>query len=91
MRTITAIDPEARMRHPVHPGAFIRTEILEPLELTVTAAAQALGISRVALSNLLTAQAALSGTWRSGSRRPSGCRWRRWCGCSRPTTDDDLR
>jgi addiction module HigA family antidote len=49
------------MKNPPHPGAFVRTEILEPLALTVTAAAQALGVSRVALSSLLNAQADLSG------------------------------
>jgi addiction module HigA family antidote len=49
------------MKNPPHPGAFVRTEILEPLELTVTAAAQVLGVSRVALSSLLNAQADLSG------------------------------
>jgi addiction module HigA family antidote len=49
------------MKNPPHPGAFVRTEILEPLGLTVTAAAQVLGVSRVALSSLLNAQADLSG------------------------------
>jgi antitoxin HigA-1 len=49
------------MRNPPHPGSFIRTEILDPLDLTVTAAAQVLGVSRVALSSLLNAQADLSG------------------------------
>jgi plasmid maintenance system antidote protein VapI len=34
------------MKHPPHPGRFIRTEILEPLGLSVTAGAQALGVSR---------------------------------------------
>jgi addiction module HigA family antidote len=60
MRTTTA-DRDDRMKNPPHPGAFVRTEILEPLELTVTAAAQVLGVSRVALSSLLNAQADLSG------------------------------
>jgi addiction module HigA family antidote len=60
MRTTTA-DRDLRLKNPPHPGAFIRTEILEPLDLTVTAAAQALGVTRVALSNLLNAQADLSG------------------------------
>jgi antitoxin HigA-1 len=59
MRTIT--DREDRLRNPPHPGAFIRTEILEPLELTVTAAAQVLGVSRPTLSSLLNGQADLSG------------------------------
>ncbi len=61
MRTTTATEPEARMRNPVHPGEFIRAEILEPLDLTVTAAAQVLGVSRRALSSLLNGQADLSG------------------------------
>jgi addiction module HigA family antidote len=49
------------MKNPPHPGAFIRTEILQPLELSVTDGAKALGVSRVALSSLLNAQADLSG------------------------------
>jgi len=50
-----------RKGNPPHPGAFIRTEILEPLELSVTAAAQVLGVSRPTLSSLLNGQADLSG------------------------------
>lgn len=61
MRTTTATDSEARMRNPVHPGAFNRAEILEPLGLSVTAAAPVLGVTRQALSNLLNGQADLSG------------------------------
>ena len=61
MRTTTATDADARMRHPVHPGEFIRAEILEPLQLTVTAAAQVLRVSRPTLSSLLNGQADLSG------------------------------
>jgi len=49
------------MRNPPHPGVFIRTEILGPLELTVTAAARVLGVSRPTLSSLLNGQADLSG------------------------------
>jgi addiction module HigA family antidote len=49
------------MTNPPHPGAFIRMEILEPLELSVTAGAEALGVSRPALSNLVNGQADLSG------------------------------
>jgi addiction module HigA family antidote len=49
------------MQNPPHPGAFIRTEILGPLELTVTAAARVLGVSRPTLSSLLNGQADLSG------------------------------
>jgi addiction module HigA family antidote len=45
---------------PAHPGAFIRREILEPLGLTVTRAAEALGVTRLALSALLNQRASLS-------------------------------
>src|SRR5260370_8807145 len=49
------------MKNPPHPGDFIRTEIIEPAGLSVTAAAAALRISRPALSSLLNGKAALSG------------------------------
>jgi addiction module HigA family antidote len=49
-----------RLKTPAHPGGFIRTEIIEPLELSVTAAAQALGVTRPALSALLNERAHLS-------------------------------
>ena len=50
-----------RMLDPPHPGSFIRTEVLDPLALSVTAAAEILGVSRPTLSNLLNARAALTG------------------------------
>ena len=53
MKTTT----EDRMASPPHPGAFIRTEILEPLNLSVTEGAKALSVSRPTLSNLLNGQA----------------------------------
>ena len=49
------------MRNPVHPGAFVKTEIVEAHGLSVTAAAKVLGVSRPALSNLLNGNADLSG------------------------------
>src|ERR1700752_2398564 len=49
------------MKNPPHPGDFIRTEIVEPAGLTVTAAAAALRVSRPALSSLLNGRADLSG------------------------------
>lgn len=49
------------MKNPPHPGSFIRTEIIEPVGLTVTAAAVALQVSRPTLSSLLNAKADLSG------------------------------
>jgi addiction module HigA family antidote len=49
------------IKNPPHPGDFIRTEIIAPAGLSVTAAAAALRVSRPALSSLLNARAALSG------------------------------
>src|SRR5258708_23337631 len=49
------------MKNPPHPGDFIRTEIIEPVGLSVTDAAKALRVSRPALSSLLNAKAGLSG------------------------------
>jgi antitoxin HigA-1 len=49
------------MKNPPHPGAFIRTEIIEAAGLTVTAAAAALHVSRPTLSSLLNNKANLSG------------------------------
>ena len=49
------------MRNPVHPGDFIKTEVVEAHGLSVTAAAKALGVSRPTLSNLLNRNADLSG------------------------------
>jgi addiction module HigA family antidote len=51
---------EIRMKNPVHPGGFVKSEIIKPLGLTVTAAAQALGITRVALSAFLNERTSLS-------------------------------
>lgn len=49
------------MKNPCHPGDFIRTEIIQPAGLSVTAAAAALRVSRPALSSLLNGKADLSG------------------------------
>ena len=49
------------IKSPPHPGDFIRTEIIQPAGLTVTAAAVALRVSRPALSSLLNGKADLSG------------------------------
>ena len=50
------------MKNPPHPGNFIRTEIIQPAGLSVTAAAAAaLKVSRPALSSLLNGKANLSG------------------------------
>lgn len=45
---------------PSHPGDFIRTEVLDELGLTVTRAAEVLGVRRATLSALLNGNASLS-------------------------------
>ena len=47
---------------PPHPGEFVRTEIIEPRNLTVVETAAALGVSRPALSAFLNGRSDLSGT-----------------------------
>ncbi len=45
---------------PPHPGSFVRTEILKELDLSVTRAAEILGVRRATLSDLLNEKAGLS-------------------------------
>jgi addiction module HigA family antidote len=45
---------------PSHPGAFIRAEILDELHLSVSKAAEVLGVRRATLSDLLNEKAGLS-------------------------------
>lgn len=49
-----------RLKNPGHPGSFLKTEIIEPAGLSVTASAAVLGVTRPALSALLNERAALS-------------------------------
>ena len=51
---------EMQSKNPLHPGGFIKNEILAPLDLSVTAAAKALGVTRETLSTLLNERGALS-------------------------------
>jgi antitoxin HigA-1 len=50
----------SRMHNPPHPGEVIRELCLDPLGLTVTEAAEGLGISRRTLSALLNGRAGVS-------------------------------
>lgn len=49
-----------RMHNPPHPGEIIKSLCLEPLGLTVTAAAKGLGISRKTLSAILNGRAGIT-------------------------------
>jgi addiction module HigA family antidote len=49
-----------RMNNPAHPGGFVKSEVIEALGLSVTDAAQVLGVTRPALSALLNERVHLS-------------------------------
>src|SRR5674476_1445422 len=48
------------MKNPPHPGLSVRMDCLEPLDLTVTKGAKALGVTRQALNNLVNGKAGVS-------------------------------
>lgn len=48
------------MHNPPHPGEVLRELCLEPLGLTITAAAKALGVARKSLSQILNGRAGIS-------------------------------
>lgn len=49
-----------KMHNPPHPGEVLKEFCLEPLELSVTRAAQALGVSRKTLSAILNGRSGIS-------------------------------
>jgi addiction module HigA family antidote len=67
-----------RMHNPPHPGEILKDLCLEPLDLSVTEAAQALGVSRKTLSGILNGRAGISPDmafacpWRSARPRRAG-------------------
>ena len=48
------------MHNPPHPGGILKRQYIEPLELSVTSTAKALGVSRKQLSQLLNERAGVS-------------------------------
>ncbi len=48
------------MHNPLHPGRHVRETCLEPLELSVTAAAKALCVTRQTLNNLVNEKSSIS-------------------------------
>jgi len=65
----------SRMHNPPHPGEVVRELCLEPLGLTVTAAAEGLGVARRTLSALLNGHAGISPDmairlWKAFGRSP---------------------
>lgn len=51
---------KTRINAPAHPGRFVWAEIIQPLGLSVTEAALALGVTRPAMSKFLNGRASLS-------------------------------
>lgn len=58
--TLRPNKPLGPMKNPPHPGSLVREDVLKPLGLTVTRAAQMLGVSRPNLSLLLNERIDLS-------------------------------
>jgi antitoxin HigA-1 len=48
------------MKNPPHPGGFVLRQCIEPLGLTITQAAAALGVTRTTLSELVNEKRAIS-------------------------------
>lgn len=49
-----------KLRKPTHPGVVFREDVLDPLNISVTEAADRLNVSRKALSEVLNERSALS-------------------------------
>jgi len=58
MKTITR--SPIKMHNPPHPGEILRELCLDPLGLTITEAAGALGVSRKTLSSILNGHSGIS-------------------------------
>lgn len=56
----TTIERVGPMHNPPHPGEILAEECLKPLDLSVTAAAEALGVTRKTLSLILNGRAGIS-------------------------------
>jgi addiction module HigA family antidote len=48
------------LKNSVHPGRVVRRDCLEPLGLSVTAAAKVLGVTRQALNNVVNGKSGIS-------------------------------
>jgi len=48
------------MKNPPHPGLSVRHDCIEPLDLTITEAADILGVTRQALNNLVNGKSGIS-------------------------------
>lgn len=60
-----------RMKNPPHPGGTVLHDCIEPLGLTITGAAAALGVTRTTLSELVNERRGISRRWPCDCRRSS--------------------
>jgi addiction module HigA family antidote len=51
------IESSGRMHSPAHPGEILKTMYMEPLEVTITQTADALGVSRKHISAIVNGRA----------------------------------
>src|ERR1700738_2096587 len=58
--TRTTIEVTMKIHNPPHPGEVLKVLCLNPLNLTVTETARALGVSRKTLSGILNGRAGIS-------------------------------
>lgn len=79
-----------RMMNSPHPGETLREDVLPALGLTVTDAAQALGVTRTALSRVLNGRRVFRRKWpcalRHGWASSTVAAQRCGCACKSPTT-----
>jgi len=68
------------MKNPPHPGLIVRHDCLEPLGLTVTEGAKALGVTRQALNNLLNGKSGISPEMAVRLAKAFGSRAEIWLG-----------
>lgn len=78
------------MKNPPHPGCSIKDSCLEPLGLSVTTAAKALGIARHTLSRVSMAMPEFLLIWPSALKRPDGRTLTIGYGCKLPMTSPKL-
>jgi addiction module HigA family antidote len=68
------------MHSPPHPGRIVKQECLEPLGLSVTEAAKKLGVSRVALSEIVNERRGVSPEMAIRLSKAFGSRPEVWAG-----------
>jgi len=81
-RTTTANDMP--IKSPAHPGRIVRSACLAPLNLSVTAGARVLGVSRQALNNIVNGKAGISPEMAIRLTKAFGVRRRPGSECSLP-------